>query len=163
LDRLEERQVHQADRVVQGREDDPLPGAYRRGLRRHLHPGDQDRLARPAAGQIGGPDHAELGQQVAIELQDVLTDVEAEDVQFGRDAFGRVQVAQLASGNEAGQPIVGDRPAKKLEDLAAGRACAGPAAAHPGRRTVKHPNPGEQVPPRRPRPTILTMIVGHRR
>ena len=45
LDRLEERQVHEACRVVQGGEDDPLAGADRRRLRCHLGACDQDHFS----------------------------------------------------------------------------------------------------------------------
>jgi hypothetical protein len=50
LHRFEERQVHQAGRVVKRGEDDPLAGADRRRLRRDLGPCDQDHLSVLAVG-----------------------------------------------------------------------------------------------------------------
>jgi hypothetical protein len=88
LHRLEERQVHQADRVVERREDDPLPGSDGRGLGRHLHAGDADRLAVAAAVQARRADHAESVEQRDVEVEHVLADVEAEDLEFGGDPFG---------------------------------------------------------------------------
>ena len=150
LHRLEERQVHQAGRVVQGREDDPLAGADGRRLGRHLRPGDQDYLPVLAAGQVRGADHAEAGQQVGVEAQDVLAQLEAEDLEFGRDPLGQVEVAELAGRDEVGHAV----PYFGVNWLRAALGEQVEGVGRPVPRTVpgrvglpgQHADPGQEVP-----------------
>ncbi len=142
LHRLEERQVHQAGHVVERREDDPLPGPHGRGLRRHLHPADEDHLPAPAAVQAVGADHAELVEELGVEVEHVPAEVEAEDLELGGDAFGLVEVAKLPAGTRSAMPSAASAPPKSSSAAAAPRAPARsstPTRASRSRRVGRSP------------------------
>ena len=80
---LEERRVDRPGGVVEGQEDDPAPGADRRGLGGDLDPGDQQLgLAAPGQ-QVAAAGHPELVEERGVGVDDVPAGVEAEDLELG--------------------------------------------------------------------------------
>jgi hypothetical protein len=72
----------------------------------------------------------------------VLADVEAEYLQFGGHAFGEIEVAELARGDQIRHVI---------DHLGGGEQIQGGGRSLARRRGLpgQHAHPGEQVPPRR--------------
>jgi hypothetical protein len=71
----------------------------------------------------------------------VLAELEAEDLKLGLDAFGQVEVAELAGGDEV-RHAVRRLGAGLGEQVKCGRPVPGRVGL-PG----EHPDAGEQVPP----------------
>ena len=76
----EERRVYRTGRVIEGQEDDPTPTANRWSLGRHLDAGNQNLGVGSSPQQITRTHDAQRMQQRVVEVQDVITHIEAENL-----------------------------------------------------------------------------------
>ena len=101
LDVLEEGAVGRAGGVVEGEEDDPAPGAHRRGLGGDLDPGDQHLAAAAGGEQVADAGHPERVEQRGVEVDDVRGRVEPEHVELGADPLRAGHLGQPGARGRA--------------------------------------------------------------
>jgi len=84
-------------------------------------------------------------------VQDVLAELEAEDLELGFDAFGQVEVAELAGRDEVGHAVAYFSVSRL--GVGVGEQVQDGGRSGPGRGGLpgQDANPGQQVPPGRAR------------
>ena len=93
---FEEGRVERPGRIVERHEHHPLTRSDRWGLRRDLHPCDQDLLPAPATQQVARPGRAEVGEKRCVGLHHVAAHIQTEDVELSPDPLGPAHLGQPA-------------------------------------------------------------------
>ena len=112
---VEEGGIEWSGGIVEGEEDDAPAAAHRRGLHRGLHSRDEDLRLRAQPEEVTTahqrrPQHRECIEHRRVEVDDVVADVEAEDLELGAHPISRPKLRQPGDRRRgiAGEALEGE-------------------------------------------------------